>query len=219
MRPRVKICCIQSEEEAAIAIGAGADAIGIVGRGLSGPEVIEDDERIAAIAATAPPGVDTFLLTRESDPQALARQVHTARCSVVQICDAVSPSAYEAVRELNPCVRIVQVVHVTGEGAIRQAAERAELVDAILLDSGSPSGPNPVFGGTGATHDWAISAAIVRLLDTPVFLAGGLNRENVIDAYSRVYPWGLDLCSGVRTDGALDAQKVQAFIARTRYLN
>ena len=68
MPPRVKICCIQDAEEAALAVAAGAHALGFVGRGLSGPEVIEDDARIAAIVATVPPGVDAWLLARDAEP-------------------------------------------------------------------------------------------------------------------------------------------------------
>lgn len=218
MRPRVKVCCIQDREEAWTAIRAGADAIGLVGRGLSGPEVIEDDDRIAHIAQSVPPGVDAFLLTKEAEPDALAAQVRRCATAVVQICDAVSPACYDAVRATSPSVKIVQVVHVGGPEALEEARAIAPLVDAVLLDSGVPTGPNPVFGGTGKTHDWDVSAAIVDALDTPVWLAGGLRVSNVADAFAKVQPYGLDLCSGVRTDGRLDPEKVRAFLGITNTL-
>lgn len=213
MRARVKICCIQSRADAQLAVRAGADAIGLVGRGLSGPEVIEDDDRIAYIADSVPPFVSTFLLTREQDPDALAAQVLRCRTSTVQICDAVSPDAWAAVRAASPATRIVQVVHVSGAESIDEARELAPHVDAILLDSGTPSGDAPVFGGTGLTHDWSISARIVEALETPVILAGGLRATNVAEAIAKVRPFGIDLCSGVRENGMLDADRLKAFFA------
>lgn len=67
-------------------------------------------------------------------------------------------------------------------------------------------------GGTGRAHDWAVSAAFVRATDKPVFLAGGLSAANVAAAIQQVRPYGLDLCSGVRSNGQLDAAKLAAFV-------
>jgi phosphoribosylanthranilate isomerase len=210
MRPRVKICCILDEEEAALAVRAGADCVGLVGPGLSGPEV-RDEVTIARIARTLPPPVGGVLLTRERAPDALVAQVRRCAAPWVQICDEVSSEAWSALRANTPNVRILQVVHVDGPEAIARAAQTAPFVDAILLDSGTPSGPNPVYGGTGRTHDWSISRDIVRTCGRPVFLAGGLRPENVADAWATVRPFGLDLCSGVRVAGRLDADRLRDF--------
>jgi phosphoribosylanthranilate isomerase len=218
VRPRVKICCIQDPEEAALAVDAGADAIGIVGPGLSGPEVIEDFGRIAAIAASVPPPVGTVFLTREDDPRELAAQVVASRCSIVQLCDQVSPAAWAALRAAAPSVRILQAVHVQDDGALQLALQAASFVDAILLDSGAPAGASPVFGGTGRTHDWRISARVVQQVRKPVWLAGGLRPENVEAAWAAVQPWGLDVCSGVRSGGRLDPLKVRALCEAARGL-
>lgn len=205
-------------EEAALAVGAGADALGFVGRGLSGPEVIDDDDRIAAIVATVPPAVDTWLLARDADPGVLAARVVHTRVHTVQICDAVPRSVYAEIRAAAPWVRIVQVVHVHGPDAIDDALEIEDAVDAVLLDSGTPSGPTPVFGGSGQTHDWSISERVVASLGKPVWLAGGLRAGNVAAAWAAVKPFGLDLCSGVRTDGRLDPTRLKAYVAATRAL-
>ena len=72
-------------------------------------------------------------------------------------------------------------------------------------------------GGTGRTHDWDVSAALVRAVaPCPVFLAGGLRADNVADAVRTVRPAGVDLCSGVRTGGWLDAGKLAAFVSALR---
>jgi phosphoribosylanthranilate isomerase len=71
-------------------------------------------------------------------------------------------------------------------------------------------------GGTGRTHDWRLSRRIRDSVRVPVFLAGGLNHENVADAIAAVEPFGLDLCSGVRTDDKLDGKKLWTFFAAVK---
>jgi phosphoribosylanthranilate isomerase len=108
---------------------------------------------------------------------------------------------------------VVQVVHVTGPESIEEAARVAAHVDAILLDSGNRKLAIKELGGTGRTHDWTLSRAIRERIGIPLFLAGGLTPKNVGRAIEEVGPFGLDVCSGVRTDGKLDASKLKWFFA------
>ena len=108
-------------------------------------------------------------------------------------------------------VKIVQVLHVLNEKAINGGIEISKHVDIILLDSGNPNLNIKELGGTGRVHNWEISKKIVENVQIPVFLAGGLNPENAFKAIQEVNPYGLDLCSGVRTNGKLDQQKLTAF--------
>ncbi len=213
MRTRVKICCISSCEEAALAVCCGADALGLVSAMPSGPGVIGDD-LIREIAATVPPGVASFLLTSRREADAIVEQVRHAGVNTVQICDSVPMIAYTQLRRDLPGVGIVQVIHVAGEPSIDEAREVAEHVDAILLDSGSRCLPVKELGGTGRRHDWGISRRIVEAVPCPVYLAGGIRPENVGDAVRQVRPFGIDLCTGVRTDDRLDENKLTALFAR-----
>ena len=215
MRTRVKICCIASLEEARIAMAAGADALGLVARMPSGPGSIAD-EAIAAIAAAVPPPVATFLLTAETSAAAIAAHVRATQPSAVQIVSHIDPAEAAALAAREPQVRRVQVIHVEGPEALAMIPLYAPHVHAFLLDSGRPNAPVAELGGTGRAHDWAISAAFVRASERPVFLAGGLTPDNVGEAIRRVRPFGLDLCSGLRRDGRLDAAKVAAFMAAVR---
>ncbi len=212
MRTRIKICCIASHEEAELAIAAGADALGLVARMPSGPGPIPDDH-IAAIAARIPPPVSTFLLTSEVTADAIAAHVRATRPTTVQIVAHIEPAESAKLAELLPDVRRVQVVHVEDEGALARIDSYAPHVHAFLLDSGRPSAKVPELGGTGRAHDWSISAAFVKASPRPVFLAGGLSAANVGEAIRRVRPFGLDLCSGVRTNGRLDREKLRVFVA------
>ena len=124
----------------------------------------------------------------------------------------MSPDESKRLATLLPTTRRVQVIHVENEGVLELIPRYAPNVHAFLLDSGRPSLPTPEYGGTGRTHDWAVSAEFVRRSPHPVFLAGGLSAANVSEAIRRVRPFGVDLCLGVRTDGHLDPAKLRAFV-------
>ncbi|KAB7648407.1 phosphoribosylanthranilate isomerase [Polymorphobacter fuscus] len=212
---RIKICCIASLAEMRAAIAAGSDAVGLVARMPSGPGPIADD-RIAAIAAAVPPPVAAFLLTSETRADAIADHVRRTGVPVVQIVSHIDPDESARLAQLLPHTRRVQVIHVEGPGAVDMIPRYAPHIHAFLLDSGRPGAVVPMLGGTGAVHDWATSAAFVAASPHPVFLAGGLTADNVGDAIARVKPFGVDACSGLRTDGALDTAKLAAFAAAVR---
>ncbi len=214
-RPRVKVCCIASLAEAELAAGLGADALGLVSAMPSGPGVIAEDV-IAQVAARVPPPVATFLLTSLVEPGAIVEQQRRLRATTLQLVDRTTAATRRAVREALPGVRIVQVVHVTGPASLDEALLAQEASDALLLDSGNADLAVKELGGTGRVHDWATSARIREAVDVPLFLAGGLRPDNVRQAIDEVGPFGLDVCSGVRTGGRLDAAKLAALLAAAR---
>ena len=211
-RPRVKICCIATREEAHMAVECGASAVGLVSEMPSGPGVITED-LIAEIAARVPPGVATFLLTCKQDAPSIIAQQRRCRVNTIQLCDRVAPDVYSDLRATMPGVSLVQVVHVASEESFDEALAVAPHVDALLLDSGDQSLAVKELGGTGRTHDWRVSRRIRDAVEVPVFLAGGLKPENVADAIEAIRPFGLDVCSGVRTGGKLDEEKLRRFFA------
>lgn len=214
-RTRIKVCCIASHEEAEVAIRAGADALGLVGAMPSGPGSISDDQ-IAEIVAAVPPPISTFFLTSETSADAIAAHARRTCPAAVQIVTHIDPQAAMRLSMILPHTRRVQVIHVEGLEALNLIPTYAPHVHAFLLDSGRPGAAVPELGGTGRAHDWDISAAFVGASPLPVFLAGGLSAENVGEAIGRVRPFGVDLCSGVRTDGRLDENKLAAFVEAVR---
>jgi phosphoribosylanthranilate isomerase len=211
-RPRVKICCIASVDEAWTAIRAGASALGLVSAMPSGPGVIAD-EVIAEVAAAVPPGVATFLLTSALDADTIIGQQRRSGANTLQLVDAVPHAEIARIRAALPGIAVVQVIHVTGPESVDEAIAVAPLVNAILLDSGNPALAVKELGGTGRVHDWELSRRIREAVPVPLFLAGGLRPDNVAEAVARVGPFGLDVCGGVRTGGALDPDKLARLIA------
>jgi phosphoribosylanthranilate isomerase len=207
---RVKICCISSVDEALLAINNGASALGLVSEMPSGPGVISE-ELITQIAEQVPPGISTFLLTCKQYVDEIIEQHYRCRTNTIQICDRIVGGTHSQLKKTLPGIKIVQVIHINGEESIDEALEVSENVDALLLDSGNQKLVVKELGGTGKIHNWNISSKIVESAKVPIFLAGGLNSENVADAIRQVKPFGVDICSGVRTDGKLDEQKVKSF--------
>ena len=207
---RVKICCIGTVEEAALAVDYGASAIGLVSDMPSGPGII-DEEMIKEIAATIPPGVASFLLTSRQDVSSIIEQQNRCLVNTIQVCDFLKEGTYDELRAALPGIHIVQAIHITGNEAVQEALKVAPFVDAILLDSGNQNSRVKQLGGTGRTHNWSISRKICDEVPVPVFLAGGLKPNNVNQAIHQVYPYGVDVCSGVRTDGRMDEKKLSDF--------
>jgi len=216
MKTRIKICCISSVDEAKMAVDFGASALGLVGKMPSGPGPIAD-ELIASIIKTVPPPVATFLLTSETTPDQIISHYQKVHTNTIQIVDALAERNYALIKQQLPSVKLVQVIHVLNETSIDEAVQLSNDVDALLLDSGNPHLAVKELGGRGRVHDWKLSRRIVEQVQKPVFLAGGLNAENVHGAIDEVQPFGLDLCSGVRTDGKLDEKKLEAFFRAAGY--
>jgi phosphoribosylanthranilate isomerase len=219
--PKVKICCIADEAEARLAVQAGAAALGLVSAMPSGPGVISDAQVAHITTALRDTAVRTFLLTARTQALDIANQHAAAGATTLQLVDHVDSTQLRVLRALLPTVELVQVIHVTGVDAIEQALAAAPLVDAILLDSGNPKAAVKELGGTGRTHDWALARRIRdAVAPTPLWLAGGLRADNVAVAIHTVQPYGLDLCSSVRSMVAgrsgLDPVKLHAFMAAVR---
>lgn len=208
---RLKVCCISSLAEARLAIEHGAAALGLVSHMPSGPGVIPED-LIASIAAAVPPPVATFLLTSRQDPLAIVEQQRRLGVDTIQICDRLEEGDHQILRRAMPGIRLVQVIHVTDDCSVEEAVLVAPQVDALLLDSGNQSLAVKELGGTGRVHNWTISRRIRDEAGVPIFLAGGLTAENVAAAIEQVQPFGIDVCSGVRADGKLDAGRLAAFV-------
>jgi len=210
---RVKICCISSIAEAQLAIDHGANALGLVAAMPTGPGIL-DDASIREIARMVPPGVETFLLTARDTADDIADHVDYCGTTTVQIVRHIEPAQYPRLVERLPRVRRVQVIHVEDREALDLIPQYENYVHAFLLDSGRPKSGDAALGGTGRRHDWSISREFVQRSNKPVFLAGGLAPSNAAAAVADVAPFGLDLCSGVRTNNQLDADKLGAFMAQ-----
>jgi phosphoribosylanthranilate isomerase len=193
-----------------MAIEAGASALGFVSEMPSGPGVISE-ELISTIVPRIPPPIATFLLTSRRDVAGIVAQQRRTRANTIQLCDAMPPEAHGQLRAELPGISLVQVVHVTGEESLGVAVAVGGQVDAILLDTGNPTGPFKTLGGTGRTHDWTVSRRIREAVAVPVFLAGGLRPDNVAEAVRSVGPFAVDVCSGLRPGGLLEGPLLSRF--------
>ena len=208
---KLKICCINSHDEAKTAISAGADLLGLVADMPSGEGMIED-HKIREIAASIKSFNNTVLLTCRTDAESIIEHHKETITSHIQIVDYIDVKNYQEIRKSLPDIKLIQVVHVEDESSYSLAMNFSNYVDFILLDSGKPSAKKRTLGGTGDTHNWNISKKIVRDCSIPVYLAGGINHSNVVEAIQKVKPYGIDLCTGLRTNNKLDKNKLNVFM-------
>ena len=213
--PKVKICCISSVEEARLDVTCGAAALGLVSAMPNAPGLIDED-LIAETISIVPPPIATFFLTSQQNVDVIVDQQQRCRPNRMQLVDVVAEMELIRLRRALPGIALVQVIHVTGPESIDEACAVAPHVDAIQLDSGNQKIDVKRFGGTGRAHDWRINRTIRERCGKPVFLAGGLKADNVRESIDQVQPFGLDLCSGVRTGSALDESKLRQFFAVQR---
>jgi len=208
---RVKICGIRSLAEMQIAVQQGADAIGVLVGQLHSSSDFVPENLAAEICASTPPFVTTVLVTHIEDPDAVLALAERVPSAAVQLHNDMTSPLLPALRRALAPRKVIAKIGVEGPDAIDRARDLDRQVDAILLDSINRT--KDQVGGTGTTHDWGISAQIVKHVSTPVILAGGLTPANVRDAIRRVQPWAVDVNSGVRNHGGLkDSDLIQAFI-------
>jgi phosphoribosylanthranilate isomerase len=215
---RVKICCISSIDEALTAVRYGASALGLVSEMPSGPGVI-DENLISKIISIVPPPIAAFLLTSRQTADEIIAQQRRILANTLQLVDFVPFNELKIIRKELAGIKLVQVIHVLNETSIEEALMVEKYVDALLLDSGNPNLSIKQLGGTGNTHNWDLSKRIRESVEIPVFLAGGLKSENALEAIDKVNPFALDLCSGVRTNGLLDEEKLKLFFDKVQNFN
>jgi phosphoribosylanthranilate isomerase len=209
----LKICGIQTPAEADAAISAGATALGVL-LGLTHvaeDQVTEDAARdiIRAIDSRA----ETVLVTHLLDQGRIAALAAAIGARAIQVHDDLPPEGMRRLRALAPGRRLIKAIHVTGPEALGKVAAYAGLADALLLDSRTADR----LGGTGRTHDWSLSRAIVGASPVPVYLAGGLRAGNVRAAIDAVHPAGVDVNSGVEDGtGAKDPAAMRDFLRTAR---
>jgi phosphoribosylanthranilate isomerase len=201
-----------------LAIKYGASALGFVSQMPSGPGVI-DEGLIAEIVSRVPPPIATFLLTSKQSAKEIINQQLRTKVNTLQLVDYVHYNELKELRKQLPGIKLVQVIHVADESSVKEALDVEKYVDALLLDSGNPNLETKELGGTGRTHNWSISKKINNSVKIPVFLAGGLKLENVLDAIKLVQPYGLDICSGLRTKERLDEEKMKLFFEKVNVYN
>ena len=212
---RVKICGNKRLEDALEGVKAGADALGfLVGQVHVSSDFISK-EAAREIIEKLPPFISTVLVTHLSDVEGIISLAAFTRVSTVQLHGESKVDDILVLREHLPNIKLYKTIHVEDGSAIPLASEWDNRVDAILLDTISEA-ENKV-GGTGKTHDWSISAEIVKSLHIPVILAGGLDPDNVQAAIRAVQPFAVDVNSGMKgPDGYKDFATLHSFVKNAK---
>lgn len=212
---QVKICGIRTPEEAINVGRLHPSAIGIIvgfKRSIAPNNVSEEQARsIVEAVNTLPNPIDTFILTEDQDPETNLRYARSIKPSHLQLTGNITPEDVKKIKEGMPGINIVKVIHIAGSEIIdlARAYENTGVLSALLLDTGTENKT----GGTGKTHDWAVSREIIKNSNLPVWLAGGLRVTNLRDAIDQVQSYGVDVETGVQNpDGSKNYGLIREFI-------
>lgn len=199
-RTRVKFCGMTSAADVALAVEAGADAVGIIV--AHSPRRVALDA-LAAIATAIPPFVARIgVVADQGEVEAAALRAHGF---TLQFSGEESP---DVCRRLSAGTPYIKVFHVDPEAGAIDVARCAAYPEALwMFDTRWPGAR----GGSGRAFDWTAIAAICGERD--VVVSGGLTPENVADCIGAVRPYAVDVRGGVETDGRKDPTKMRAFLA------
>jgi phosphoribosylanthranilate isomerase len=199
---RVKICGLRQIEHAQAAVEAGADLIGFV---FAPVRRYVAPETAAAIAREVPASVKKVGLFVNAPSDTVRSIVEQCGLDYAQLCGDETP---EFCRALG--LPVVRSLRVRGPDIVDEVERFAPHVSWCILDGFQPN----AYGGTGTSFDWRLAQTIAR--QYPIMVAGGLTPETVGEAIRLVAPLGVDVSSGVETDGAKDVLKIARFIAAAR---
>lgn len=209
---RIKFCGTASLTDMQCAVDAGCDAVGfIMGVTHRSSDFVTPTDA-ARMIRHLPPFIEPVAVTHLQETDDLIRLVKDSHCTTLQVQDTVEPTGLDAVRDALPYVKIIKAVHVMDRSAVATARRYEPYADALILDTRT----DEKIGGTGIPHDWNISAEIVAGSTIPVLLAGGLTPENVREAIQKVRPYGVDVHTGIKRNGARCPEKRCAFACEAR---
>ncbi len=195
----VKICGITDVDDALLAAGLGADAIGMI-FAASSRRITTGRSR--EIVRRLPPEVLTVGVFRNERRERVVETANTIGLRAVQLHGHESPEDTRWIAERVPAV--IRAFSAQ-DPALTRHAEYGPV--RLLVDSPEP--------GSGTTFDWSRLGELQ--LNRPILLAGGLDPENVAEAIEMVRPWGVDVASGVESSpGHKDPVKVRRFISAAR---
>ena len=212
---KVKICANKSIEDAKMSIEAGCDIIGIlVGQEHSSNDFV-DKEMAREIANYAKDKCSVSLVTHLTNADEIIELTKFIGNDTIQLHSDINEEEVEKIVKELPGIKLVRLIHISTDGEICTDYKKMKYADYYLLDSFNLK-TNQV-GGTGLTHDWNKSGELIKELDKPTFLAGGLNPDNVKEAIRLANPYGVDVNSGCKnSEGRKDKDKVRRFVENAK---
>ena len=212
---KVKICANKTVYDAESCLEAGADIIGIlVGQKHNSNDFVSK-ETAKMITDYVNNKCDVSLVTHLKNAEEIITLTNYIGNNVIQLHSDIEEFEVEKIRNELPNIKLVRLIHISNDGEVRTDISKIKYADFYLLDSFNLK-TNQV-GGTGLTHDWNASNEIIKKLDKPTFLAGGLNPGNVAEAIKIVKPYGVDVNSGCKNElGIKDRIKVKEFVKNAK---
>jgi phosphoribosylanthranilate isomerase len=217
VRNIIQVAGIIDQDEAAMLCAEEADWLGFA---LRLPAKNEDlsEQAAADIIATLPPPHQGVLITYLTEAEEIATFCAELGVRAVQLHGDLPAAELRALKSAAPDLYVLKSLVVREDNAdelLKIVDDVADAVDMFITDTFNPA--TGAKGATGLTHDWGVSAELVRRSPKPLMLAGGLNADNVAAAIERVRPAAVDAHTGLEdATGRKGRDKVRRFVANAR---
>ena len=211
----MKICGLTREEDLAIAVSMGADAVGFLVGVPESPRNLTL-KRAENLLSKVPIFIDKVVVTPPKSIEWLLEVNNMLKPSAIQI-HGKNELDSKIIQNSIKDTRLIKTIYVTKNSLNEKIIDDLKTFDAILLDSFNKT----QYGGTGKVHDWKLSRQIKKALEPiPVILAGGLTPDNIKEAILTVKPYAVDVASGVESNpGIKDDKKIRTFIENAKQIN
>lgn len=219
MSVKVKICGLTRCEDVQVVNEAGADFCGVVVEVPKSPRSVTRKIAKTLLSKMAVPSV---VVTRSKSLEELVELADFLSPFALQLHGDEQPDLVARLKAKVTCQIWKAIPLPTAEQTsllqhlLKQSQDFVKVgCDAFVLDTATAQG----FGGTGVIGSWELAAELVKRLDVPCFLAGGLTPDNVLEAIETVKPFGVDVSSGVESSpGIKDPEKVRSFCQRAKQI-
>jgi phosphoribosylanthranilate isomerase len=203
----VKICGLRTVEHALAAVAAGADMLGFI-LAPSRRQISPSELATISAAVRTAPGGERIGLVGVFVNESLARMLEIARACHLDTLQLSGDEDSRILADLPPSFSLIKALRLNDAAAERPWQQALSV--RLLVDAHVPG----MYGGAGVVADWQRAAELAAHRE--ILLAGGLSPDNVAAAIETVQPWGVDVSSGVETDGVKDVGKIRAFVAAAR---
>lgn len=207
----IQMAGIRNKEDAIMCVEKGVDIIGLLVGQVHTSDDFISKEKAREIKLAMPQNIKTTLITHLENADEIIKIASFIDVDYIQLHSHLKESEVDKIKMALPDKKLLRLIHISENGKLLNDISQMKNVDFYFTDSINIK--TNQFGGTGLTHNLETDKRLIETLDRPVFIAGGLNPENVADAVRFCKPYGVDVNSGCRAnDGSRDPIKVENFV-------
>ena len=211
----IQMAGIRNKEDALMCVEMGVDIIGLLVGQMHTSDDFLTKEAAKVIKDALPKDIKTTLITHLESGDKIIEIAKFIDVDYIQLHSHLDEAEVEKIHNALPDKKLLRLIHIDTDGKLLNDISKMKYVDFYFTDSINLK--TNQFGGTGLKHNLETDRRLVETLGKPVFIAGGLNPDNVYEAVKYCHPYGVDVNTGCRaSNGLRDKEKTKAFVINAR---